>query len=164
MNRRVFTKDIIKTVGYYTLFSSLVNYDLVAKSIQPIFENWLKLLNEVSQDLKQGGIKPEQWQLQVEELFKSVTLEEVINRIDFEKLVVNFNYPDKGVNTKPVKFPSLQIENKPLYFYSKLFGMKKDRAVIPHGHLNMASCHYVVNVFSSLATAGLTFVLKRWSL
>lgn len=38
---------------------------------------------------------------------------------------------------------SLAVPEK-LAFHSKIFGMKRDRAIIPHGHHNMVSCHYVL--------------------
>lgn len=107
--------------------------------------HWLNELNEMSNDLKSGGITPKYWQQQIERLYDQITVEEIIRLIDFDGLTKNFKYPDKGVNTKKVTFPDLVDLPKNIAFYSKLFGMKKDRAVIPHGHRNMASCHYVLN-------------------
>ena len=55
-----------------------------------------------------------------------------------------FQYPDLGVHTKPIKFPKLEGLPERTVFVKKLFGMKKDRAIIPHGHSNMASAHLVL--------------------
>jgi hypothetical protein len=44
-----------------------------------------------------------------------------------------------------VEFPRLDGIPPDLVFVRKIFGMKKDRAIIPHGHKNMVSCHYVLS-------------------
>src|ERR1700760_305333 len=64
--------------------------------------------------------------------------------IDFDRLTHAFDYPDLGVNTRPVEFPRLAgIPADPLFF-PKVFGMRRGRADIPHGHKNMVSSHYVL--------------------
>ena len=64
--------------------------------------------------------------------------------IDFDQLTARFDYPDLGINTRPVQFPRLDGIPEDLAFYGKVFGMRRDRAIIPHGHKNMVSCHYVL--------------------
>ncbi|MEL7005381.1 MAG: hypothetical protein AAFN93_22005, partial [Bacteroidota bacterium] len=107
MNRRSFSKQIIKNIGSYVLLSHLSKADLFAKSVRPITDHWLKALNEISLDLKKGGISPLVWQNQVENLYNEVPLDDLINLLDFERFVKNFEYPNKGVNTKGVRFPSM---------------------------------------------------------
>src|SRR5262249_35459125 len=46
--------------------------------------------------------------------------------------------------TSPVAFPRLEGLPENLSYFSKVFGMKQDRAIIPHGHRNMVSCHLVL--------------------
>jgi len=145
MDRRSFSKQLVKAIGSYALMSSLSHHDLFAKSIKPMTDHWLKTLNDISHDLKEGGISPLNWQQQIEDLYMKVPLDDLIKLVDFERLIKNFEYPDKGVNTKAVKFPAIIGLPDGLSFYSKVFGMKKDRAIIPHGHVNMSSCHYVLN-------------------
>ena len=50
-----------------------------------------------------------------------------------------------GVNTRPVKFPKLTGLPARTVFIKKIFGMKKDRAIIPHGHSNMVSAHLILS-------------------
>jgi len=64
--------------------------------------------------------------------------------IDFDRLIQGFTYPDLGVNTKWVKFPPLDGLPERTVFLKKIFGMKKNRAIIPHGHSNMVSAHLVL--------------------
>jgi len=43
-----------------------------------------------------------------------------------------------------VNFPALAGLPEKVAFTSRVFGMQQDRAIIPHGHRNMVSCHYVL--------------------
>jgi hypothetical protein len=144
MNRREFSKSLIGSIASYALFRTLFTRDAFADSVKPVTDHWLKGLHEMSLDLQAGKITPGQWQAKIAELFDRVSLEELLARIDFDKLTQGFEYPDLGVNTKWVSFPRLDGVPETLAFHSKIFGMRKDRAIIPHGHRNMVSCHYVL--------------------
>ena len=85
-----------------------------------------------------------EWQEQVEMLYRVVELKELLQFIDFENLIKGFDYPDLGVNTRPVRFPRLEGLPEQTAFVKKIFGMKKDRSIIPHGHSNMVSAHLVI--------------------
>jgi hypothetical protein len=89
-------------------------------------------------------ISQKKWQTQVEALFDTIEMSELLQFIDFDKLIKNFKYPDLGVNTRYVKFPKLEGIPQNTIFIKKIFGMKKGRAIIPHGHSNMASAHLVL--------------------
>ncbi|HYG61610.1 MAG TPA: hypothetical protein VEL74_03440 [Thermoanaerobaculia bacterium] len=144
MNRRELLKSLAGSVASYALFRTVFTRDAFAAAVQPVTSSWLKGLHEMSLDLKTGTITPGQWQARIQELFNRVDAAELIAAIDFGKLTQGFEYPDQGVNTKWVKFPKLAGLPADLAFYSKIFGMKRDRAIIPHGHRNMVSCHYVL--------------------
>ncbi|HEX6864911.1 MAG TPA: hypothetical protein VF414_18915 [Thermoanaerobaculia bacterium] len=144
MNRREFSKSLVGSIASYALLRTLFTTDAFADSVKPVAHAWLKDLHEMSLDLQAGKITPGQWQTKIAELFDQVSLEELLARIDFDKLTQGFEYPDLGVNTKWVKFPQLEGVPANLAFHSKIFGMRKDRAIIPHGHRNMVSCHYVL--------------------
>ncbi|HKV09606.1 MAG TPA: hypothetical protein VJ725_15795 [Thermoanaerobaculia bacterium] len=144
MNRREFTKGLLGTIASYSLLETLVSRDLFADAIKPVVGHWVGGLHEVSRDLRTGTISPAMWQAKIKELFDRVELSEMLRFIDFDKLIAGFEYPDLGVNTKQIPFPKLEGVPEDLAFYRKIFGMKKDRAIIPHGHKNMVSCHYVL--------------------
>jgi hypothetical protein len=102
-------------------------------------------LNNFCLDLKTDTITLIQWQQQIEELYNKIELEELIKFIDFDNLIKGFKYPDLGVSTKAVKFPKLDGLPEKTVFIKKIFGMKKDRAIIPHGHSNMSSAHLILD-------------------
>jgi hypothetical protein len=144
MNRREFSHALVGAIASYALLETLVSRDAFAAPIRPIARRWVTSLNTMALDLRTGAITPRQWQSKVNEFFEQVELRELLALIDFEKLTRGFEYPDRGVSTRSVTFPRLAGLPSTLAFHSKIFGMKKDRAIIPHGHKNMVSCHYVL--------------------
>jgi hypothetical protein len=145
MDRREFTKEILATVTSFALMDSLFAFNAIGKNIKPITDHWAIQLNEYCSDLKTNSISTIQWQQKIEELYAKVELEDILRFIDFEYLMKGIEYPDLGVSTKPVKFPILNGLPERTVFVKKIFGMKKDRAIIPHGHSNMASAHLILN-------------------
>lgn len=144
MKRREFSKNLLAAVSGYALFNSLFLTDSFSKPIKQITGNWAIRLNEYCMDLKKNSIVPAEWQILIEDLYNEIELSEIIDFIDFENLIKGFEYPDLGVNTKPVKFPALDGLPENTVYLKKIFGMKKDRAIIPHGHSNMASAHLIL--------------------
>lgn len=145
MNRREFANGILGTVVSYSLIDSLFASNAFAKSIHPITKHWAVNLHEFCDDLKTNSISTIEWQSHIDALYKQIELSELLQFINFENLVKGFNYPDLGVNTKPVRFPKLVGLPEHTIFVKKIFGMKKGRAIIPHGHSNMASAHLILN-------------------
>jgi hypothetical protein len=144
MTRREFTQSLLGTITSYALIDTLFTRDAFATPVQPITKQWLKSVHEMSADTKSGKISPLQWQERIKDLFDRVDLSDLLARIDFDKLTRDFEFPDIGVHTKPAPFPRLGDLPENLTHYSKVFGMKKDRAIIPHGHRNMVSCHLIL--------------------
>jgi len=145
MNRREFTKGMFASVVSFALMDSLFTFNAIGKNIKPITDHWAVKLNEYCSDLKIESISVGQWQSKVEELYAQVELHEILSYIDFNNLIKGFEYPDLGVSTKIVTFPKLDGLPDKTVFVKKIFGMKKDRAIIPHGHSNMASAHLILN-------------------
>jgi hypothetical protein len=144
MNRRELIKSLLGTVASYSLLETLFTRDVLAGPVKPAAYPWVRDLDTMSRDLKGERITPVQWQARVKELYDRIEPAELLAAIDFDKLTDHFDYPDLGVNTRPVEFPRLAGIPEDLIFYRKLFGMRRDRAIIPHGHKNMVSCHYVL--------------------
>lgn len=142
--RRQFGKQLVSLVTTYTLLESLFLTDAFGKPIQPITDHWAKQLNEICLDLKRSSLSQRQWQDQIENLFRSIEMNDLLKFIDFEKLTRNFQYADLGVSTKPVVFPTMEGLPSNTVFVKKIFGLQKERSIIPHGHSNMTSSHLVL--------------------
>lgn len=144
MDRREFTKGLLATVTSFALMDSLFAFNAVGREIKPITDHWAKQLNEYCADLRTDALSPLQWQQRIEALYANIALEDILKFIDFDNLIKGFEYPDLGVATRPVKFPKLEGLPEKTAFVKKVFGMKRDRAIIPHGHSNMTSAHLIL--------------------
>ncbi len=144
MHRRIFTNKLLKAISSFALIESLYTFDAISTHVKPITDHWAIRLNEYCSDLKKSTINPVEWQIHVESLFNKIELNELLKFIDFHQLVKGFEYPDLGVNTKYVKFPILEGLPENTIFFKKIFGMKKGRSIIPHGHSNMSSAHLLL--------------------
>jgi hypothetical protein len=144
IDRRDFAVSLLSTVASYSLLEMLFTRQAVAGPVRALTDSWVKELQVMSLDLKSDKITPAQWQSRVKTLFDKVSLPEMLKFVDFERLKRGFVYPERGVNTRLVSFPKLAGLPANLAFHRKLFGMQKNRAIIPHGHRNMVSCHYVL--------------------
>lgn len=163
ISRRDFSKSLLSTVLTFSLFETLFTgcssskteivvggKEVISPTVEPILRHWSIELSEICNDLKITKISQRVWQKQIGKLFSRIELKEFLKFIDFEKLTEQFEYPDLGVNTKNVKFPKLKDLPENVIFTKKIFGMKKDRAIIPHGHSNMASAHLILKGECSL--------------
>lgn len=128
----------------YSLMDSLISTNSIGNKVNPITKHWAKKLNEYCLDLNKPSITIDEWRNLIAQLYQQIELKELLQFIEFEKLKKGFEYPDFGVNTKLVKFPKLEGLPKRTAFIKKIFGMKKDRAIIPHGHSNMVSAHLIL--------------------
>jgi hypothetical protein len=145
MDRSAFLKQLLATVSGFALMETLLTMDALGSPVRPITDHWALRLHDYCADLRQATITPTEWQALVAELYARIELEELLRFIDFEALRKGFEYPDLGVNTKAVKFPALAGLPEKTVFVKKIFGMQRDRAIIPHGHSHMASAHLVLD-------------------
>jgi len=142
--RRSFIGKLAGALTSYALIQGIFQSGaLKAGSIREM-DHWAIRLNEMSMDLRKGSIEPGEWQNLAEDLFNQVPLTDVLSFIDFNKLAKGFEFPDLGVSTRYVNFPRLSGLPETTVFVKKLFGMSRQRAIIPHGHSNMASAHLVL--------------------
>lgn len=145
MDRRSFSKILLESMTSYALLDALWVYEAMGIKARPILDHWAMELNQYCSDLRTNAITPLQWQELTKDLFEKIELSEILKFIDFDRLIKGFSFPDLGVKTKAVQFPKLAGLPEKTAFVKKIFGMKKDRAIIPHGHSHMASAHLVLN-------------------
>lgn len=144
MTRREFSNDLLTTLTGIAFLDTLFQQQLFAHSVKPIAAHWLKELHTVCLDLKTNAISPKEWQHRINEFYGRLPLEDLTKVIDFEKAIEKFRYPDLGVVTKDPILPKVAGISERYSFIGRIFGMQKDRAIIPHGHQNMTSCHRVL--------------------
>ncbi|QQS41735.1 MAG: hypothetical protein IPM63_01955 [Acidobacteriota bacterium] len=138
-----FGQTLLAACGGETSIAESTN-PIVGPKAAPIVKHWAVEMHEISSDLRNSAIPAKIWQERIEALFDRVELEDLLKLIDFEALRKRVEIPDLGVGTQPVVFPKLEGLPEKTVFVKKIFGMKKGRAIVPHGHSNMASAHLIL--------------------
>ena len=106
-----------------------------ARAVAPNVQRWARLVRERCADLRRGTLAQQAWRAELARLYHDVPLAELLAAIDFERVAATMHLPDDDAANAPL--PSAG-------FGQKLFGMRRGRAVAPHGHDNMVSAHLVV--------------------
>ncbi len=144
LSRRQFAHGTLGSLLTFSLLETLFQADVFAQEIKPITTRWLADLHQLGLDLRGEKLKPLDWQSKTEELFRQVDLPELLQFIDFEKLVGQSVLPDQGERSYRVKFPEVAGLPTQLVFGHQVFALKKDRSVAPHGHDNMATAFLIL--------------------
>lgn len=144
LSRRTFTKQTLGSLLTYSLLQSVCEHDSFAAEVRPITVKWLKELQRLGEDVKEQRLRHVEWQTKVEELFSKVELPDLLRFIDFDRLTKSAKMVDNGARSIRFKFP--QVEGLPTkYVFGKqIFGLKKGRSVVPHGHNNMATAFLIL--------------------
>lgn len=143
--RRQFCSTLLGSVAAHALLSSCAaTPQVVSTKVEPIVKHWAIELNDLCSDLRAEKLSQSHWQSAMEALFSRIELPELLKFIDLESLLTGLEYPDLGVATANVTLPPLDGLPKDVVFLKKIFGLKRDRAIIPHGHSNMASGHLIL--------------------
>lgn len=144
MERRDFTKQTLGSLLTFSLLETVVGSEALADEVKPIASQWLASVNEMSLDLKGAKLEQVQWQKQVEELFKKVKVTEFLSFVDFEKLIKEVKFREKGEKSFRAKFPKVKGLPTDLVFGHQMFALRKNRSVVPHGHNNMATAFLIL--------------------
>lgn len=131
-------RDFAGTVLTYGLLQMLWSRDLFAAEVQPVVGQWFKDLNALGNDLKGQKLKDLEFQAKMEELYKRVNLADLVQFIDLDRIAERVKLPANGAHS--ATFDLAKVEGLgPLSFGRQIFCLKKDRAVVPHGHANMCT-------------------------
>jgi hypothetical protein len=126
------------------LVATLARAQAVNGNLRYLLRPWLIGLEEASAALATGAVTPAQWQGEIHRLLSRVDLADLLRAIDFEKLAAQARFPDQAEGLTRLYFPDADGRIHPLHFRPFLFALKKDVAVVPHGHHNMATMHMVL--------------------
>jgi hypothetical protein len=131
-------REFAGTVLAYGLLEMLWARDLFADDVKPLVGQWFKDLNALGQDLKGQKLKDVEFQAKMDELYKKVDLAELVKFIELDKLAEKVKPPANGALS--ANFDLTKIDGlKALTFGKQIFCLRKDRAVVPHGHMNMCT-------------------------
>jgi hypothetical protein len=114
--------------------------DAFAESVKPVIKKWMTELNDLSKSLKADHkLKDTEFQQKMEELYKRVELPELLALLDLDRVARTAKLPDNGASSTGIDLSKVEGLPDRLYFGKQIFGMKKGRSVVPHGHRNMCT-------------------------
>lgn len=143
-DRRTFTKQTLGSLLTFSLLESVFAGQAFADDIKPIASKWLASIDSMTQDVRGRKLSQIEWQGKVEELFSNVSVDEFLKFVDFEKLIKNMKYREKGERAFRRKFPEVDGLPTNLVFGHQYFALQKGRSVVPHGHDNMATSFLIL--------------------
>ena len=137
--RRSFNAKLLGSLAAYGLVETLVRRDLFADDVKPTVHKWMVELHDLSRSVKDGKIKDTDFQAKLEDLYKKCDLPELLKLIDFDKVVKTAKLPDNGAANLGIDLSKVEGLPQTLVFGKQIFGLKKGRSVVPHGHDNMCT-------------------------
>lgn len=137
-NRRQFATQTLGSLAAFGLVELLWSRDLFADAVKPTLAGWLKDLADMTNDLRGRKLSDVEFQTKMEELFRRVNLPELLAAVKLDEIDANLKLPDNGAANPGVDFS--KIEGLPaLRLGKQIFGCKKGRSIVPHGHSNMCT-------------------------
>lgn len=136
--RREFHAKLIGSAITFGLIEMLWSRDLFADDAKPTIGKWLAELVAMSNDLKGQKLTDLQFQSKMEDLYKRVDLKELCALVKLDEIEKR-KLPDSGAAN--VGFDLSKVEGLPanVGFGKQIFGCKKGRSIVPHGHANMCT-------------------------
>lgn len=137
-SRREFNAKLLGSVVTFGLIETLWTRNLFADDVKPTIQKWLKELTEITADLRGKKLTDVQFQTKMEDLYKRVDLKELCSVIKLDEAEKK-PLPNEGAAS--LGFDLSKVEGLPagLGFGKQIFGCKKGRSIVPHGHTNMCT-------------------------
>lgn len=143
-SRRGFARNALQSLTAVVLIDGLWSRQLFGADVKPIIADWFKELNTISRDVHEHRTKDVEYQRSLERLYERVDLQALLKTLDFDRLAAGMTFPEKGAKSLPVDFSHVAGLPLQVPFGGQIFGMKKGRSVVPHGHDNMATGFLVI--------------------
>jgi len=143
-SRRQVSAQVPGSLVTYGLIETLWSRDLFAESVKPTIAAWLKDLVEMTKDLKGRKLTDLEFQKKLEKLYLSVDLKSLVELVKLDDIEKKVKLPDSGASSSGIDLK--QIEGLPadIGFGRQIFGCKKGRSIVPHGHSNMCTGFIVI--------------------
>ena len=138
-SRRDFHARLLGSAIAFGLVELLWSRDLFADPIKPTIDKWFRELADMTKDLKDRKFTDLEFQAKMEDLYKHVDLKSLCALIKLDDVEKKTKLPDNGAAN--VGFDLSKVEGLPgnVGFGKQIFGCKKGRSVVPHGHINMCT-------------------------
>jgi hypothetical protein len=137
--RREFSASLLGSVMTFGLVEMLWTRDLFADSVKPTIEAWLKELVEMTKDLRGRKLTDLEFQAKMEDLYKRVDLQALVGLVKLDEIEARSKLPDNGALSRSTDLAKVDGLPANLGFGKQVFGCKKGRSIVPHGHANMCT-------------------------
>lgn len=144
MDRRDFGRQTLASLLTFSLLETVLVSNAVGAAVAPIAAKWLADLDQMSKDLEAAPLNQTLWQSQVEQLFAKIDLAEFLAYVDFDQLIKDVKFKQRGERSFQAKFPRVQGLPTELVYGHQMFALQRNRSVVPHGHNNMATAFLVL--------------------
>jgi hypothetical protein len=143
ISRRELCRAALESLAGYGLCSLVLSRPLWAAPVAPALARWARGLEQQCVDLRRGALTQAEWRAALLQLYAKVPLPDLLAAIDFDRVAAATVLPADDATTARVTLPPVAGLPPQHAFAHKLFGMRKGRAIAPHGHENMISAHLV---------------------
>ncbi len=137
--RREFSATLLGSVMTFGLVEMLWSRDLFADAVKPTIEAWLKELVEMTKDLRGRKLTDLEFQAKMEDLYRRVDLKALVGLVKLDEIESRSKLPDNGALSRSTDLSKVQGLPANLGFGKQVFGCKKGRSIVPHGHANMCT-------------------------
>jgi hypothetical protein len=138
-SRRQFSAQVLGSLVTYGLIETLWTRDLFAAEVKPTIEAWLKDLVEMTKDLRGQKLTDLKFQAKMEELYKKVDLKALAGLVKLDDIEKKVKLPDNGASNSAIDLKKVEGLPADVGFGRQIFGCKKGRSIVPHGHSNMCT-------------------------
>lgn len=138
-SRRQFSTQVLGSLVAYGLIETLWTRNLFADPVKPTIEAWLKDLVEMTKDLRSRKLTDREFQTKMEELYKKVDLKALITLVNLDDIEKKVKLPENGASNSGIDLKKVKGLPADVGFGRQIFGCKKGRSIVPHGHLNMCT-------------------------
>jgi hypothetical protein len=143
-SRRTFVRGIVGSALMVALAQRLAHAQAVRGSLKTFVSPWVAGMEDACAAVSSGQLSPLQWQAEIATMLAKVERTDLLKAIDFDALAARAPFPDQGEGLTRLYFPDADGRRQALSFTAYLFALKKDVAVVPHGHHNMVTMHMML--------------------
>jgi hypothetical protein len=136
--RREFNARMLGSLMTFGLVETLWSRDLFADPVKPTIEKWAAELVEMTKDLRGRKLTDVEFQAKMEDLYRRVDLKALCALIKLDE-VEKKKLPESGAMNAGIDLAKVEGLPANLGFGKQIFGCRKGRSVVPHGHSNMCT-------------------------
>jgi hypothetical protein len=144
MKRRCFLETTLPLLAAWSLIGKAAALDAMQGPVRPLALAWLREVAAACNGMRTRALSQTAWQDAMAALFARVPLTDLLVSVEFPALAERLSLPDDRAGVIDPQLPDIEGLPRRRDCLLRVFGMARGRAIVPHGHANMASAHLVV--------------------